>query len=97
MSFDDVRKDSAMARYGKFIRWTTDKAADRKAIDAIKPYFDKGYNLFECNCDDVAMKGIKAAGVDAVDKWKPVDSYKANKDKGNESGDFPKKPDQKIP
>ena len=96
-SFDEARKDSAMARYGKFIRWKTDKAADHKAIDAIRPYFNKDYNLFTCNCDDVAMKGIKAAGVNAIDKWRPVDSYKENKGKGDESGNFPKKPDQPIP
>jgi RHS repeat-associated protein len=96
-SFDDARKDSGLSRYTKYERWNTDNAADRKAVDAVRKYFNKSYNICSQNCDDVAAAGIKAAGVNFNDNWKPVNSYDANKGGANESGDFPKQSSPPIP
>jgi RHS repeat-associated protein len=96
-SFDDARKDARLARYKNYARWKTDSAADKKAIDKMKEYFNKGYNLFGQNCDDAAAAGIRAAGVDFDDKWRPNKSYETNKGNADESGDFPHKPSPPAP
>jgi hypothetical protein len=96
-SFSAAQQDSGLSRYKKYARWNSDQAADKKAIDAVKKYFDKSYNICTRNCDDVAAAGIKAAGESFDDKWKPVNAYDANKGKSDESGDFPKQPAPKAP
>ena len=87
-SLSAAQSNPTLNRYKNYIQWNTDHTADKAAINAVKPYFDKGYNLFSRNCDDVAVVGIKGAGVSIKDDWKPVNTYKDNKDKGNASGDF---------
>jgi hypothetical protein len=96
-SFSAARQDAGLARYKKYARWNTDKAADRKALDAMKKYFDKSYNICTRNCDDVAADAIKAAGVSFNDKWKPVNAYDANKGNADEFGDFPEQPAPRVP
>lgn len=96
-SFSAARQDAALARYKKYARWNTDKAADRKALDAMKKYFDKSYNICTRNCDDVAADAIKAAGESFDDKWKPVNAYDKNKGNADESGDFPQQPAPRVP
>ena len=96
-SLEDARKDSGLSRYKEYEKWSTDGSADKKAIDAVKQYFQKGYSICGQNCDDVAAKGIKAAGVNFDDKWKPVNSYDSNKGGANESGEFPKQTSPATP
>jgi hypothetical protein len=83
-----ARRDPAMARYLKYARWTTSPAADRKAIDAVRPYFHRAYIICGQTCDDVAVEALWAAGVSCQDRWRPVDTFNSNKDNADESGTF---------
>jgi len=96
-NFSAARQDASLARYKRYARWNTDKAADRKALEAMKQYFDKSYNICTRNCDDVAADAIKAAGESFNDKWKPVTAYDANKGNADESGEFPQQPAPRVP
>jgi RHS repeat-associated protein len=96
-SFAAARQDIRLARYQSYARWHTDSSADKNAIAEMRKWFNRGYVVCGRNCDDAAAAGIRAAGVDFHDKWRPKKSYETNRSHADESGDFPQKPVQPFP
>ena len=93
-SFDSARRDARLARYENYARWHTDRAADQKAINKMREYFNKGYFVCGNNCDDAAANAIRAAGVDFDDRFLPTTSFERNRGRADESGTFPLPPAQ---
>ena len=87
-TFAEAAKDARLRRYKKFARWGTDHPADLKALEAMRLFFKRRYNMCTRNCDDAVAAGIRAAGVSFEDRFFPVDAFELNQGSADESGTF---------
>ncbi|MDD5026098.1 MAG: LamG domain-containing protein [Candidatus Peribacteraceae bacterium] len=67
---------TALSRYGYFLHWdVADASSIRSAFKEASGHLVTNYNFFAENCDDIASKIIRAAGIELDDRWMPVYTY----------------------
>lgn len=86
-TLQEARADNS--RYDQSIYYRTSEDATRVARREGNSRFGESYWLAGRNCDDVASDIIRAAGVNFRDAWRPVQSYRQNR-QNDESNISPK-------
>jgi RHS repeat-associated protein len=87
-TFAQARNSAKLASYDRYLRWHTQPENDQEAVKTARSYFNSAYNLFTCNCDDMVIDAIRAADIDVLDRWRPVDTFTANHHAAHEHGPF---------
>ncbi|MDD2778343.1 MAG: hypothetical protein PHI16_05610, partial [Methanocellales archaeon] len=63
-------------RYGSYLRWNVQNSSSiRSAFREASSHLTDNYSLSSHNCDDVAVKIIRASGVQLQDEWKPTNTF----------------------